>query len=105
MADPFAMVKVGNSECEFLKLTPLSRTSAIAGAVCGVTIRPRKPSGMNRIRFRGVFCADAALAVHIRLADSNAMARRMVRFPRQEQIFAFSWYSRLVLLCDRIVTM
>ena len=33
------MVKVGNSECEFLKLTPLSRTSAIAGAVSGVTIR------------------------------------------------------------------
>ena len=31
------MVKVGNSECEFLKLTPLSRTSAIAGAVSGVT--------------------------------------------------------------------
>ena len=27
------MVKVGNSECGFLKLTPLSRTSAMAGAV------------------------------------------------------------------------
>ena len=54
------MVKVGNSECEFLKLTPLSRTSAIAGAVCGVTMRPRRPSGTNRIRLRGVaFCADA----------------------------------------------
>ena len=37
MAEPFAIVKVGNSECGFLKLTPLSRTSAIAGAVCGVT--------------------------------------------------------------------
>ena len=58
------MVKVGNSECEFLKLTPLSRTSAIAGAVCGVTMRPRRPSGTNRIRLRGVaFCADAAPAV------------------------------------------
>ncbi len=54
------MVKVGNSECEFLKLTPLSRTSAIAGAVCGVTMRPRKPSGTNRIRLRGRgVCADA----------------------------------------------
>ena len=54
------MVKVGNSECEFLKLTPLSRTSAIAGAVCGVTIRPRNPSGTNRMRLWGVlFCADA----------------------------------------------
>ena len=57
------MVKVGNSECEFLKLTPLSRTSAMAGAVCGVTIRPRKPSGTNRIRLRGVsFCANAVPA-------------------------------------------
>ena len=53
MTEAFAMVKVGNSECEFLKLTPLSRTSAIAGAVCGVTIRPRSPSGTNKIRLRG----------------------------------------------------
>mgnify|MGYP000323015638 CR=1 FL=1 len=30
--EPLAMVKVGNSECEFLKLTPLSRNSAIATA-------------------------------------------------------------------------
>ena len=77
------MVKVGNSECEFLKLTPLSRTSAIAGAVCGVTMRPRKPSGTNRIRLRGVaFCADAAPAVSvIRLADSNTMVRRISILP------------------------
>src|SRR3954467_11670840 len=75
------MVKVGNSECEFLKLTPLSCTSAIAGAVCGVTMRPRKPSGTNRIRLRGVaFCADATLAVSvIRLTDSNTTVRR-IRF-------------------------
>src|SRR6266545_2900065 len=73
------MVKVGNSECEFLKLTPLSRTSAIAGAVCGITMRPRRPSGTNRIKFRGAaFCADAALAVNVmRLADSNTMVRRI----------------------------
>src|SRR2546430_9003841 len=77
------MVKVGNSECEFLKLTPLSRTSAIAGAVCGVTMRPRNPSGTNRIRLRGAaFCADAALAVSvIRLADSNTIVRRISLFP------------------------
>ena len=67
------MVKVGNSECEFLKLTPLSRISAIAGALWGVTMRPRSPSGMNRIRLRGVlFCAGAALAVSvIRLATTT----------------------------------
>ena len=77
------MVKVGNSECEFLKLTPLSRTSAIAGAVCGVTIRPRKPSGTNRIRLCGVaFCADAALAVNAtRPADSNTIMRRITFSP------------------------
>ena len=57
------MVKVGNSECEFLKLTPLSRTSAIAGAVCGVTIRPRNPSGTNRIEIVGrVVLRRAAVA-------------------------------------------
>ena len=73
------MVKVGNSECEFLKLTPLSRSSAIAGALCGVTMRPRRPSGMNRIRLRGaLFCADAAPTVSvIRLADNNTIAWRM----------------------------
>ncbi len=48
------MVKVGNSECGFLKLTPLSRTSAIAGADPGVTFSARSPSGMKRIRLRGV---------------------------------------------------
>jgi hypothetical protein len=82
-----AVVKVGNSECEFLKLTPLSRTSAIAGAVCGVTMRPRKPSGTNRIRLRGVtFCADTTLAVSvIRLADSNTTVRRIRFSPNKKQ--------------------
>ena len=81
------MVKVGNSECEFLKLTPLSRTSAIAGAVCGVTMRARKPSGTNRIRLRGVaFCAEATLAVNvIRLADSNTTVRRIRFSPNKKQ--------------------
>src|SRR5215212_6782722 len=99
------MVKVGNSECEFLKLTPLSRTAAMAGAVCGVTMRPRRPSGMNRIRLRGVaFCADAAPAVSvIRLADSNTMVRR-IGFSPWEAIAAARRCLRLVLICDRIVT-
>ncbi len=60
MAEPLAIVKVGNSECGFLKLTPLSRTSAIAGAVSGVTFNARNPSGTNRITLWGVaFCAAA----------------------------------------------
>ncbi len=73
------MVKVGNSECEFLKLTPLSRTSAIAGAVCGVTICPRSPSGTNRIRLRGVlFWANAMPADStVRPTDSNTIERRI----------------------------
>src|SRR6266436_6745591 len=84
MAEALAVVKVGNIECEFLKLTPLSRTSAIAGAVCGETMRARNPSGTNRIKLRGVlFCADAALAARAnrldvtRVADSSTIARRM----------------------------
>src|SRR4051812_1238929 len=99
------MVKVGNSECEFLKWTPLSRTSAIAGAVCGVTIRPRSPSGTNRIRLRGAaFCADAAVAVSaIWLADSSTVVRR-IRFSPSEAIAAVCRCLRLVLLCDRFVT-
>src|SRR5712672_3358817 len=105
MADPFAMVKVGNSECEFLKLTPLSRTSAIAGAVCGVTILPRSPSGIKRIRLRGVaFCADAALADSvIRLAESSTIARRIRVSPGQANS-APGRLPCLVLLCDRNVT-
>ena len=78
------MVKVGNSECEFLKLTPLSRTSAIAGALSGVTMRPRRPSGMNRIR---LFWANATPADNvIRLADSNTIAR--MKSPRSKRFSA-----------------
>jgi len=94
----------------------LSRTSAIAGAVCGVTICPRKPSGTNRIRLRGVaFCADAAPAVYvIKLADSNTIVRRIRFFPKNQILISFfqeeavSAIRRclgLVLLCDRIVTL
>jgi hypothetical protein len=73
------MVKVGNSECEFLKFTPLSRTAAIAGADSGVTISARRPSGTNRTRLCGVaFCANALVAANVnRLADSSGTARLM----------------------------
>src|SRR5882724_3934000 len=101
------MVKVGNSECEFLKLTPLSRTSAIAGAVCGVTMRPRKPSGTNRIRLRGVaFCADAVQAVSvIRPADNNTILPRIRILPIRSNSATRAVAPGLVLLCDRIVTL
>ena len=61
------------------KLTPLSRTAAIAGAVSGVTFSARRPSGTNRMRLWGVvFCAEAVLAARVkRLADSSKLARRM----------------------------
>src|SRR5450631_3406183 len=50
--EALAMVKVGNSECGLAKLTPLSRIAAMVGAVSGVTLRARKPSGTNKMRLR-----------------------------------------------------
>src|SRR5829696_6131264 len=90
------MVKVGNSECEFLKLTPLSRSSAIAGAVCGVTIRPRRPSGTNRIRLRGLaFWADAGPAASaISPAASNRVVRRIKVLPHRKAVSAIRRRSR-----------
>src|SRR5579871_6946911 len=59
MPEAFAMVKVGNSECELAKFTPWSRTAAMVGALCGVTDSARRPSGMNMMTLRGG-CAPAA---------------------------------------------
>src|ERR1700712_5189544 len=105
MAEALAVVKVGNRECEFLKLTPLSRMSAIAGAVCGVTMRPRNPSGTNRIRLCGVaFWADATPADNsVRPADSSASERR-IDFSPCEAISAVGRWLCLVFLYDRFVT-
>src|SRR5487761_2462679 len=80
IAEALAVVKVGNREWEFLKLTPVSRTAAIAGAVSVVTIRPRNPSGTNRMMLCGApFCANAVPAeANIRpAADSLTTERRM----------------------------
>src|SRR5262249_1572160 len=64
MADALAVVKVGNIECEFLKFTPRSRTATIAGALSGVTLNARRPSGTNRIMLSGrLVWAAAALTV------------------------------------------
>src|SRR5215813_14946559 len=99
------MVKVGNIECGFLKFTPLSRTAAIAGAVSGVTLSARRPSGTNRIRLCGVaFCADAALAANVnRLAESNKVARRMT-ISRGADWRPDAAVPCLVLLHDSFVT-
>ncbi len=79
IAELLAIVKVGKTECGFLKLTPLSRISAIAGALSGVTFSARNPSGTNRIRLWGVaLSAEAALAANVKkLAESSTSARRM----------------------------
>src|SRR6476646_5207198 len=84
MPEALAMVKVGNSECGFLKLTPLSRTSAIAGAVSGVTFNARSPSGMNRMILCGVpFCADATPAnSNVRPVDRDTSERRIGFSPK-----------------------
>jgi len=83
------MVKVGKIECGFLKLTPLSRISAIAGAVSGVTLSARKPSGTKQDQIVGAWhCpADAAPAASVkRLADSRTIARCMKISPGQNGI-------------------
>ena len=73
------MVKVGNSECGFLKLTPLSRTAAMAGAVSGVTIQRAQAVRHEQDEVVGLgVLAKAALAAKVkRLADSSMSARRI----------------------------
>src|ERR1700675_4272645 len=107
MPEALAMVKVGNSACGFLKLTPLSRTSAIAGAVSGVTFNARNPSGTNRIRlWEEEFCPDAMPAdISVRPADSSMSERRINISPEMHIYFtAYQPLLSLVLLYDRFVT-
>ena len=70
MADALAVVKVGNSECGLAKLTPWSRIAAMVGAVCGVTISARRPSGTNKMRLRGA-CAWAVPSCRPRAAQAT----------------------------------
>src|ERR1019366_7645289 len=99
------MVKVGNSEWGFLKLTPLSRTSAMTGAVSGVTFNARNPSGTNRIRLRGVlFCADAVPAdSSVRPADRRTIERR-IKISLRADFQLFGRCLCLVFVCDGFVT-
>ena len=79
--------------------------SAIAGAVCGVTIRPRKPSGTNRMRLRGVlFWAKAVTAVStVRPAESIAIFKR-IKISPERQFRLVGRCLSLVFLYDGIVT-
>src|SRR5690242_8580762 len=102
------MVKVGNSECEFLKLTPLSRIAAMVGAVSGVIFRARRPSGTNRMRLCGVaLSANAGPADHmVNPAHSVSSERRMKKLltEREDSIGREAGGFGLVLLRDTIVT-
>ena len=72
--EALAMVKVGNSECGLAKLTPLSRTAAMAGAVSGVTERARRPSGTNRMRLRWL-CAAAGVCIRTAMHAADEQLR------------------------------
>jgi hypothetical protein len=71
-AAALAVVKVGNIECEFLKLTPRSRIAAIVGALCGVTFMARNPSGTNSTTLCGVLSWAAATPTVTRPAVNSA---------------------------------
>src|SRR6516164_8606338 len=71
MAEALAVVKVGKTECGFLKLTPTSRTAAMAGAVSAVTLKARRPSATNRIRLLGRFASAASAPFATTIANAN----------------------------------
>src|ERR1700730_2796438 len=71
MAEALAVVKVGKTECGFLKLTPLSRTAAMAGAVSSVTLNARRPSGTNRTILFGRFASAPNTASTVVIASAN----------------------------------
>src|SRR5271154_4130824 len=77
MAEALGMVKVGNMACGFWKLTPRSRTAAMAGAVSGVTICARSPSGTNRMRLCGGSASAEPAKPLARIAATRMF--RMVR--------------------------
>src|SRR5262245_42011138 len=78
MAEALAVVKVGKTECGFLKLTPTSRTAAMAGAVSAVTLKARRPSATNRMRLLGRFVSAASAPLATTMA--NAKVSRPLNF-------------------------
>ena len=83
------MVKVGNSECGFLKSIPLSRSAAMAGAVCGVTICARNPSGTKRMRLCGGSASAEPENAAIRIAEARIF--RMSPPSNDESKLAAGW--------------
>src|SRR6266550_3497657 len=71
MTEALAVVKVGKTECGFLKLTPTSRTAAMAGAVSAVTLKARRPSVTNRMRLLGRFVSAASAPLATTMANAN----------------------------------
>src|SRR6516162_2535669 len=71
MAEALAVVKVGKTECGFLKLTPTSRTAAMTGAVSAVTLKARRPSATNRRRLLGRFASAASAPLATTMANAN----------------------------------
>src|SRR5215831_1557559 len=71
MAEALAVVKVGKTECGFLKLTPTSRTAAMAGAVSAVTLKARRPSATNRMRLLGRFVSAASAPLATTMVNAN----------------------------------
>src|SRR5262245_60915644 len=71
MAEALAVVKVGKTECGFLKLTPTSRTAAMTGAVSAVTLKARRPSATNRMRLLGRFASAASAPLATTMANAN----------------------------------
>src|SRR5215471_9572143 len=71
MAEALAVVKVGKTECGFLKLTPTSRTAAMTGAVSAVTLKARRPSATNRMRLLGRFASAASAPLATTIANAN----------------------------------
>src|SRR5215472_6294853 len=71
MAEALAVVKVGKTECGFLKLTPTPRTAAMTGAVSAVTLKARRPSATNRMRLLGRFASAASAPLATTMANAN----------------------------------
>src|SRR5215467_8791909 len=71
MAEALAVVKVGKTECGFLKLTPTSRAAAMTGAVSAVTLKARRPSATNRMRLLGRLASAASAPLATTMANAN----------------------------------
>jgi hypothetical protein len=77
MAAELTIVKVGKIEWLLANRTPWSRTRANVGAIVGVTLSGRKPSGMNKI----TLCGGWARAI----TASNSARKAKLKYNRSRQ--------------------